>query len=339
MSHAVLLWEDGKYYDEALVTSSLQSRGYELVGPIGMGSYAGVFLIRSSRYQTDFVAKISVHSEMTDPEDTSEISVLKQMVHPNILAIYDTFSDSKFLYAILEYCQGGSLLTLVGDQGAMRGVRLYTTCHQLAQALQHLHRKNIAHQDIKPANVLLDAHNRPKLADFGLSREFADPQSRTRTRVGSLAYMAPEVIVGNARDPFPSDIWSLGVTFFYMAAGCLPWHAESAAELENIIMSGVCPSLRDVCTTFRVLVMKMLMVKVAGRATIDWVVDQLGTLVADAGNEDTVSYRGVTHASTLRRIGSVKRMPSWGGGIVITPGFGKAAIPGRTRVSTFAEGD
>jgi serine/threonine protein kinase len=339
MSQQVLLWEEGKHFDEGLVTSSLREREYELVSPIGQGSYAGVYLIRSSRYHTDFVAKISVRAECDCPADISEITVLKQLMHPNVLAIYDTFSDSKFIYAILEYCQGGSLLTLVVDQGALRGVRLYTTCHQIAQALQHLHRKNIAHQDIKPANVLLDSHMRPKLADFGLSREFADPQSRTRARVGSLAYMAPEVIVGDARDPFPSDVWSLGVTFFYVAAGYLPWHAESTAELENIILSGVCPSLRDVVPAFRMLVMKMLMVKVPKRVTIDWVVDQLGALVADATGEETLASGVPAHSPALRRLGGITGIPSWGSGIVITPGFAKPAIPGRIRTQTFAEDD
>jgi serine/threonine protein kinase len=339
MSQPVLLWEDGKHFDEGLVTSSLRDRGYELMGLIGQGSYAGLFLIRSSRYNTDFVAKISVHGEFECQEDNSEVSALKLAMHPNILAIYGTFSDSKFLYAILEYCQGGSLLTLVMDQGAMHGLRLYSTCHQMAQALQHLHRKNIAHQDIKPANVLLDSHMRPKLADFGLSREFADAQRSTRARVGSLAYMAPEVISGNAHDPFPSDVWSLGVTFFYIAAGYLPWSAECCAELENIIMSGVCPSLCDVAPAFRVLVLKMLMINVAKRATIDWVVDRLGALVADTTADEALSSGGVLPSQPLRRITSMRRTPSSSGSTVALPRFTKPMFTSRRKTQTFVEGD
>jgi serine/threonine protein kinase len=291
MENPLLTWDDGAHEDLGLIKVTLETHQYEIVGSIGSGSFAGVYSIRSLRYHQEFVAKVSRHNGLGCPKDATEISALSSIVHPYVVAIYDAFLDNKFLYIILEYCRGGSLETLVSGLGLLVPPRLYTVCLQLADALLECHRKQIAHQDIKPTNVLLDRWERPKLADFGLSHQFSDG-FLTRGMVGSFGYMAPEVMSGCCHDASLSDVWSLGVTFYYISVGALPWAAESCIKLESIIRSGMCPNPTTLAPGFRTLLRKMMTVDVNIRPSLEWVIDQLNALiqkgVAEQAKQDRI---------------------------------------------------
>jgi len=205
-------------------------------------------------------------------------------------------------------------------------------CHQIASALLECHQRQIAHQDIKPANVLLDQYGRPKLADFGLSQQF-DGQAKTQQRVGSLAYMAPEVLSGGHRDAFRSDVWSLGITFYYMAVGRLPWNAETSFELETIIKSGVYPNPTNCVPSFRAVLRKMLTPEPAQRPPLEWVVAQLGAIVQETQPEKGAEpFRG-------HRSGSMPLMArgSWANGLLLAPGARRISTGMKSRIETFQE--
>ena len=223
--------------DLPAVTRTTLKHGYLLDKLLGQGGNASVFLVKSLKYDCQFVVKVTKHGGQCEQRD-NEIKTLMTITHKNVLCIYEYFQDDTYLYIILEYCPGGSLDDLVRTQGPLPISSLIQMCGQICEAMRAVHSASIAHRDIKPANILLDQYGRPKLADFGLSN-FYDEAARVRSRAGSLPYMAPEIIQGSGgHNPFKSDVWALGVTFFYLATGSLPWETACIPDLLKAISIG-----------------------------------------------------------------------------------------------------
>ncbi|KAH0795704.1 CAMK family protein kinase [Histomonas meleagridis] len=183
--------------------------------------------------------------------------------------MYKFFFDSSgcTLSIILEYCAGGSLKDVVLKEGPIKPPKLYWLCYQILDALSYCHEKNIAHRDIKPANILIDSYGRPKLADFGLSKIIEKGESTTSC-TGSRPYMAPEIINRQNADPFLADIWSLGVTFYAIALGHLPWCCHSGIELDVAINIGMLPFPSNIDPAFRELIRSMVVVDPTKRMSL-----------------------------------------------------------------------
>ena len=219
----------------------LHEHQYHVKHSLGAGRHGSVFLVHSDRYNQDFCIKRIQQSELKyDNHTKNEAATLVRLYHPNIISMYEFFFDETqtILYMVLEYCSGGSLKDLIEREGPIRPPKLYSICFQIINALLHCHEQNIAHRDIKPANILLDNYGRPKLADFGLSKKLEKGES-LNSFAGSRPYMAPEVISRQSVDPFLADIWSLGVTFYTIAFGKLPWSSCNEVEMDMAIKLGV----------------------------------------------------------------------------------------------------
>ena len=216
----------------------LREHGYEMKEQIGRGGFAHVFLVSSLRYGLDFAAKVTPYKGNLSGEDVSEIKSLMNLHHPNIINMYDFFVEAGELYVILEYCPLGNLRSYVRS-GKLSHKQLQQICAQLASALMVCHSQGIAHRDIKPENVLLDVYGRPKLADFGLGMFCSDRGESTANVNGSLSYSPPEYFTTIHNNPFKSDIWSLGILFYFMATGHVPWHSKGRKEIMKEIAQGV----------------------------------------------------------------------------------------------------
>ncbi|OHT03099.1 hypothetical protein TRFO_29570 [Tritrichomonas foetus] len=153
----------------------------------------------------------------------SEVNALLKLDHPHIIRMYEYFTEQNYFFVILEYCSKGSLADEVKRNGPIKGHRLITLAQQLIGAVAYAHSQKIAHRDIKPQNILFDNFGRIKLADFGISICKSCDHDIIMNYKCSPAYAAPEVLSLQPHDIFKSDIWSLGVTLFYMASGKLPF--------------------------------------------------------------------------------------------------------------------
>ncbi|OHS99423.1 hypothetical protein TRFO_34096 [Tritrichomonas foetus] len=154
------------------IKNTLKEHDYIHIRPIGKGGFSTVHLVLSTRYQEQFVCKVSEGTKSTASE--KEIKTLLNLAHPHIINMYEYFYDqsNSYLFIILEYCPGGSLDDVIKANGPLQPKQLYEYCRQTISALSYCHNRGIAHRDIKPANILLDKNGRIQLADFGLSTKY-----------------------------------------------------------------------------------------------------------------------------------------------------------------------
>lgn len=126
----------------------------------------------------------------------------------------------------MQHADNGDLLTYIKNNGTLSESLALNLMQQLINAVSYLHNeKAIAHRDIKLANILLTSKNNGvKLADFGLSNFYDKNTKQLKTSCGSPCYSAPEILIGAKYNPLSADIWSVGVVFYAMIEGCLPFY-------------------------------------------------------------------------------------------------------------------
>lgn len=258
---------------EASVLVFLESKGYKVVRKIGQGASGRVYLVQSLKYNDEFVVKQIVNDGTTGSTSfMAEATALKQLNHPNIIRLFDIFEDGNNYYLVMEYCPGGSFQDAIRKRMRCRGEELIKFSKQILEAVHYCHSKNIAHRDIKPGNILIDAYRRPKLADFGISKNIIGAVGHT---CGTRCYMAPEIIQNKCSDMFAADIWALGITFYEMASGLKPWpKGASEVELERAICLGLIEYTVVNDVPYSQLLRKMIDVKPAKRLTAQALLEQ-----------------------------------------------------------------
>lgn len=160
-----------------------------------------------------------------------ELAIMQDARHPHIVNYKGCYKDNQTLYISMELCES-SLKERMVTQGKLPEVFVRKVAAQAIDALAYLHRKKIAHRDVKPENILLDRNGDVKLVDFGLSRELTAQQV---TIVGTPYYLAPEVLRGHYS--FECDMWSLGVVLYFALFACVPFKADESSVLYHKIAS------------------------------------------------------------------------------------------------------
>ena len=208
---------------------------FELLRPLGAGAMGQVLLARDRTLDRVVAIKLLLWPERPEQRErfVREAAGLARVPHRNVVTIFDHGVADGVPYLVMEYVEGRPL-----DQG-LEGDPLEVML-PLADALGALHQAGMVHRDFKPANVVVAADGRPVLLDFGLLRG-GDQQDLTRTGhvVGTLAYMAPEVLFSSEYGP-PVDWYAWGVTLYWLVMGKLPRTMdEVAAVLEGRVPAGL----------------------------------------------------------------------------------------------------
>lgn len=204
-------------------SSSKSSTQYQLKQVIGKGSYGIVYKAENKTTgQIVAIKEINYDNDDDLSEIMIEINLLKNLNHINIVKYHGFIQKMSNLYIILEYAAKGSLKTLMANrpEKCLSESETKKYIHQTLNGLGYLHDKGVIHRDIKAANLLLDANNIVKLADFGVSTKV---NNSAMTLAGSLNWMAPEIITNKGASTI-SDIWSLGATVVELLTGKPPYH-------------------------------------------------------------------------------------------------------------------
>lgn len=196
---------------------------YQLKQVIGKGSYGIVYkAVNKKTQQIVAIKEVNYDNDDELTDIMSEIDLLKNLNHINIVKYHGFIQKSHNLYIILEYCSHGSLKNLISRGNGMDESRAKVYVKQTLNGLHYLHEQGVIHRDIKAANLLLDSNNIVKLADFGVSTQ-VNTIMMAMTLAGSLNWMAPEIISNRGATTL-SDIWSLGATVLELLTGNPPFH-------------------------------------------------------------------------------------------------------------------
>ena len=197
----------------------------------------------------------------------TEIEVLSKLRNPFCTQIYDYFETETHILIIMEYICG-DLLTFMRKRGKISEPTAKIIFKQIIKGLQYLHKKNIVHRDIKLDNILMDLTNTVKICDFGVSR-ILSPGDTMYEHCGTPAYIAPEIFRNEGYEGFSCDVWSSGVTLYYMLAGKQPFKGGKLEELKEIILKGQYEEIKDISYEANDLINKMLRLNPKERITIE----------------------------------------------------------------------
>ena len=197
-----------------------QLEKYTKVEKVGEGTYGVVYKCKV-KDTNDFVAleKIRLENEDEGIPSTSirEISILKQLRHPNIVYLIDLIHGEKKLYLVFEYMDHDLKKFLDINNGPLTPELVKSYLFQILIAINFCHSKRILHRDLKPQNLLIDKDGIIKVADFGLARSFGIPIKTLTHEILTLWYRAPEILLGQKEYSTPVDMWSIGLIFYEMA--------------------------------------------------------------------------------------------------------------------------
>ncbi|EGB08120.1 hypothetical protein AURANDRAFT_37561 [Aureococcus anophagefferens] len=195
---------------------------YEKVEKVGEGTYGVVYKVRNVRTNSILALKkirLADEEEGVPATAIREISLLKELSHPNIVALHDVVYVNSKLFLAFEFLDQD--LKHYMDARAGRGLDM-SVCtsfvYQILCGVAFCHERRVLHRDLKPQNLLLDSAGTLKLADFGLARAFSSPRHAYTHEVITLWYRAPEILLGAEHYSTPVDIWSIGCIFCEMAS-------------------------------------------------------------------------------------------------------------------------
>lgn len=185
---------------------------------IGSGTYGVVY--KGVNKQTNEVIaikkiKIELESEGVPSTALREISILRELKHPNIVELKDVVCSESKLYLLFEYLEIDlrKYLESLSENEALESDIVKSFIYQIVEGVAYCHSKKIIHRDLKPQNLLLDQYGRVKIADFGLARAFSIPIRPYTKEVLTLWYRAPEILLGCVEYSTPVDMWSVGCIF------------------------------------------------------------------------------------------------------------------------------
>jgi tetratricopeptide (TPR) repeat protein len=230
---------------------SLSGR-YEIVRPLGAGGMGQVFLAQDRMLQRQVAVKLLPPSQSGDEISRErlrrEALAAAGLDHPFICKIHEIGESAGQLFIVMEYVAGETVQDKLRRDGPMAVKDAVGVAGEMAEALEEAHARNLVHRDLKPANIILTPTGHVKVMDFGLAKQVQTPDLATAQhatiahltgegiRVGTLAYMSPEQVVGDSVDA-RSDIFSLGVVLWEMLTGVHPFNRPRTAETVGAILS------------------------------------------------------------------------------------------------------
>ena len=232
-----------------MIGKTLKGR-YFITSLIQEGGMSFVYLAEDLINKKPVALKIMKDETFSDPLNIArfqrEARACAALRHSNIVEIYDIDEYKGKPYIVMEYVESKSLKELLMTRGTFSPLEACDIIYQLADALMHAHEHGVIHRDIKPQNVMMQYDGGIKLLDFGIATISDAPNITQKDMVvGSVHYMAPEVLKGKGATP-RSDIYALGITFFELLTGKQPFNDSSPVNIAMKQIEESLPSVRKI---------------------------------------------------------------------------------------------
>ena len=243
--------------------------GYEMIAEVGRGASGVVYKAIENGLDRNVAVKI-ISGQLFSQSDLKqrflrEAKSVAALNHPNIAQLYQISETSKYgPYLVFEFVDAIPLNEIIQERGALNPERAVEICRGIAAAAQHAHDNNMVHRDLKPSNILIEKKSdQPKVIDFGLA---VDPAQQSRLTLdsfiaGTPAYMSPEQIQTPREIGCGSDIYSLGVIFYELLTGDVPFRGLSKQTLSRVVNEDPQPLTKlnpDVPRDLETICLKML---------------------------------------------------------------------------------
>jgi len=221
---------------------------YTIVAELGRGGMGVVYKAHEESLNRFVAIKVLSEQLASDPTFVArfvrEAQAAAGLNHPNIIQIFYIGEEEGQHYFVMEYVSGKSLHAIVREETRVPNPRAAGYIAQAALGLAAAHDKGILHRDIKPANLMVNEHGLVKIADFGLAlpQDAATRLTMTGTLMGTPGYLSPEQCLGKPLD-LRTDIYSLGVTYFELLTGTIPFQADSPLALMRKILEEPPPDI------------------------------------------------------------------------------------------------
>lgn len=245
-NHATLILDSGDMQKPMLGR-------YQIDKEIGRGAMGMVYLGRDEKIGRTVAIKTMAMREEIEPDKRDavkarffrEAEAAGRLNHPNIVTVYDVGDEQDLAYIAMDYLKGKDLTAYCSAKTLLPIKTVFEIIMSVAKALEYAHEQHVVHRDIKPANIIYHAAKKTaKITDFGVACLTDASKTKTGTVLGSPYYMSPEQLAGDKVDG-RADIYSLGVTFYQLLAGELPFSSDSMANLMYKIANKRHPDIRS----------------------------------------------------------------------------------------------
>ena len=222
---------------------------YEVIRSIGEGGMANVYLAYDTILDRNVAVKV-LRGDLSGDEKfvrrfQREALSASSLAHPNIVEMYDVGEDNGVYFIVMEYIEGKTLKQLLKKRGTLTLSESIDIMLQLTDGMAHAHDSYIIHRDLKPQNIMIKDDGQIKITDFGIAMALNATQlTQTNSVMGSVHYLPPEQASGK-RCTTKSDIYSMGIIFYELLSGSLPFKGDNAVEIALKHMRDPLPSLRE----------------------------------------------------------------------------------------------
>lgn len=213
---------------------SLFDGRYRIVGRLGQGGMARVFLAEDETLHRQVAIKVLSDRHSDDPHFIErfqrEARAAARLNHPNIVQVYDQVQGPSGAYIVQEYVEGETLKELIRREAPLDARRAITIALQILAALRVAHQQGVIHRDIKPQNILVQTDGKVKVADFGIASAGETEMTEAGSIVGTAQYLAPEQARGLQVGP-PADLYAVGIVLYEMLSGRVPFEGDAAVTV------------------------------------------------------------------------------------------------------------
>lgn len=208
---------------------------YQIIGNIGSGGMANVFLAHDLILGRDVAIKVLRFDFQNDQAAMRrfqrEALAATELVHPNIVSVYDVGEEEGLQYLVMEYVKGMDLKRYIQTHYPIQYATTVSIMEQILSAVSMAHEHRIIHRDLKPQNILIDENGVVKITDFGIAIALSETSiTQTNTMLGSVHYLSPEQARGSMATN-QSDIYAVGIILYEMLTGNVPFDGESAVTI------------------------------------------------------------------------------------------------------------